>query len=42
MVRLLADDGLELADGVLFCLERVGPGLVVGRLCHVSWLCGVI
>ena len=41
-VRLVADHGLELADGVLFCLDGVGPGLVVGGLGHVSWLCGVL
>ena len=41
-VGLIADHGLELADGVLFLLYLVGPGLVVGGLCHVSWLCGVL
>ena len=41
-VGLLADHGLELADGVFFLLYLVGPGLVVGGLCHVSWLCGVL
>ena len=40
-VRLVADHGLELTDGVLFCLEGVGPGLVVGDLRHESRLWGV-
>ena len=45
-VGLLADHGLELADGVLFrLLGLLGPCLfclVVGGLCHVSRLCWVL
>ncbi len=48
-VGLVADHGLELADGVLFCLlcccsspVFCGLSLVVGGLRHVARLCSVL